>query len=106
MTYITPTLRAAHDANRAAIDYATLSDRTLFVRRKLVDFAARFHGADPAKFLIPVDLDVRMEFTKLAATTLTDEQRIALAIHLVDGLEDVCPDARGDAVDAIGDLVA
>jgi hypothetical protein len=103
---ITAETRAAHDANRAAIDYASHSDRTLFVRRKLVDFAARFHGADPAKFLIPVDDDVRMDFAKRAAATLNDEQRLALAISLVDGLDGVDDDARNEAVDVLGGLVS
>lgn len=70
MNAITPTLRAAHDANRAAIGRSLSYERA-----------------------------------RMSAASLPSEDRLALAIHLIDHLDDVCPDARNEAVDVLGGLL-
>lgn len=50
--------------------------------------------------------DARYEDARLAAAALTSEQRLRLAIHLVDYLTHVDDDARNEAVDMLGELVA
>ena len=71
MTYITPTLRAAHDANRAAIGRSLAYDRA-----------------------------------RMSAASLPSEDRLALAIWLVDHAEGLDPDARNEAVDVLGGLIS
>lgn len=66
---ISPTLRAAHDANRAAIG------RSLSYERE-----------------------------RMSAASLPSEDRLALAIHLIDHLDGVDDDARNEAVDVLGAL--
>ena len=70
MNAITPQLRAAHDANRAAIGRSLAYDRV-----------------------------------RMSAASLPSEDRLALAIHLIDNLTGVDDDARNEAVDVLGGLV-
>lgn len=70
MTYITPTLRAAHTAHVHAVSRSLAYDRA-----------------------------------RMSAASLPSEDRLALAIHLIDNLDDVCPDARNEAVDVLGGLL-
>jgi len=70
MTYISPTLRAAHDANRAAIGRSLSYERA-----------------------------------RMSAASLPSEDRLALAIHLIDHLSHVDDDARNEAVDVLGGLL-
>lgn len=41
---------------------------------------------------------------RLSAASLSSDERLALAIHLIDHLEGVDDDARNAAVDAMGEL--
>lgn len=70
MNAISPTLRAAHDANRAAIGRSLAYDRA-----------------------------------RMSAASLPSEDRLALAIHLIDNLTGVDDDARNEAVDVLGGLL-
>lgn len=67
---ITPALRAAHDANRAAIGRSLSYERA-----------------------------------RMSAASLPSEDRLALAIHLIDHLTGVDDDERNHAVDVLGALV-
>ena len=67
---ISPTLRAAHDANRAAIGRSLSYERA-----------------------------------RMSAASLPSEDRLALAIWLVDQLDHTDPDARNEAVDVLGGLL-
>ena len=71
MNAITPTLRAAHDANRAAIGRSLSYERA-----------------------------------RMSAASLPSEDRLALAIWLVDHAEGLDPDERNHAVDVLGGLVS
>lgn len=48
---------------------------------------------------------LRYENARQSAASLPSEDRLALAIHLIDNLDDVCPDARNEAVDVLGGLL-
>lgn len=97
---ITPELRAAHDARRAAIERA---NRSLFVRSCAGKYVGEFATSSP---LCTAEIEaLRYDFARIAANMLTEDRRLALAIHLTDNLEGFDDDARNDAVDALGRMI-
>jgi dsDNA-binding SOS-regulon protein len=60
------------------------------------------HNAQTARF----KADVAVDELRRAASRLTSEQRLALAIWLVDHTDGLDPDARNEAVDVLGGLVS
>lgn len=60
------------------------------------------HNAQTARF----KADQAFDEVRRAAGRLTSEQRLALAIHLVDHLDHCDDDARNEAVDVLGGLVS
>lgn len=96
---ITPELTKAYAVNRAAITAATLAATAREVEQDTAAKLAPFHAKRRA------DAEQRFADAKTAARVLTNEQRIALCMYLIDNLDGVDDDARNAAVDAMGELL-
>lgn len=99
----------AHDL-AAAIGKTSLSpegkrqlDMRDAIKRQRDEFAVRFYGMDPAKFLL-TPRGASLSFAKEAATMLNDYERVALMIHLLDNTEFDDPDLRTEAESVLSDI--
>ena len=75
-------------------------------RRRAHDFAVRWLGASPVKFLV-TPAGSSLEFAKrIAGNCLNDEERAALMIHLLDSISDVGRDLRVEAENVLADILS
>lgn len=73
-------------------------ERQPFIERQLLAKAFEANRA-------AIDRSLAYDRARLSAVSLSRDEQIALASYIIDNLEDVCPDARNAAVDAIGELL-
>lgn len=75
-------------------------------RRRAHDFAVRWFGACPVKFLTR-PAGASLEFAKrIAGNCLNDEERIRLAIYLIDGTDRISDDLRVEAESVLADILS
>jgi hypothetical protein len=75
-----------------------------FISRSRNDFAVLFFGARTGQPLAPKPLGCNLGFAKSAAIMLTDAERVALMVHLLDVTEFDAPDLRTEAETILNDI--
>lgn len=81
-------------------------EMNLDARRRAHDFAVRWYGASPVKFLV-TPKGSSLEFAKrIAGNCLNDEERAGLMIYLLDSIPDVGSDLRVEAECVLADVLS
>lgn len=81
-------------------------EMNLDARRRAHDFAVRWYGASPVKFLI-TPAGSSLEFAKrIAGNCLNDEERAGLMMHLLESISDVGTDLRIEAESVLADILS
>ncbi|MGB3844276.1 MAG: hypothetical protein WA940_00265 [Sphingopyxis sp.] len=75
-----------------------------FIRGQNLDYAVRFHGADASNWAAPAPLGATLGFAKSATMLLTDAERVALMIHLLDAIEFDDPDLRQETEGCLNEI--